>query len=98
MSGTAFAFMHELRKYKRLVPKKSATQSVAAVSSEERYDVVEDNLAQRLATRIALTQGKSGRFKSDLSSAKKFTGQCFHCGKPGHMKKEFCPEEIIPPI
>ena len=66
-SGTAFAFMYELRKCERLVPKKAATQSVAAVSSEE----AEENLAQRLATRVALIQGKSGRFKNDPSSAKK---------------------------
>ena len=65
--GTAFACMYELRKCERLVPKKAATQSVAAVSSEE----AEENLAQRLATRIALIQGNSGRFKNDPSSAKK---------------------------
>ena len=84
VSGTSFAFMHELRKCERLVPKKAVTQSVAAVSSEE----AEENLVQRLAMRVAVIQGKSGRFKSVPSSLKRFTGLCFHCGKAGHMKKE----------
>ena len=44
--------------------------------------------AEAVAARITLIQGRSGRFKSSQSSAKKFTGLCFHCGKAGHMKSE----------
>ena len=50
-SGTAFAFMHELRKCERLVPKKAATQSVAAVSSEEAEFSAEASHADRFDPR-----------------------------------------------
>ena len=74
--------MQKLRKCELLVPKKAATQSVAAVSSEE-----EENLAQRLATRIALIQEKSGLFKSGQSRNKEIYGIMFSLWKGGAHEK-----------
>ena len=68
----SFGLLSELRKCEILMPKKSNTTQTAAAVNE----VEEEDLAQRLAAKIAVIQGRSGRFKgNDSSSAEKFVGK-----------------------
>ena len=84
-NAISFHFMQELRNCQVLMPKKVTATPAAAMASVDE----DEDLLQKLAAKIAVIQGRSGRFKSnDAPSAEKFAGKCFHCGKIGHMKKE----------
>ena len=81
---TLFGFINELRKCEIIMPKKTIATPVAAAASAEADEV----LLQKLATKIAVIQGRSGRAKgSDMESKEKFVGRCFHCEKVGHKKQ-----------